>query len=80
MSSRSLIGAKAPDVQGKLMALGTMVSINQVIDFEMATRVAAEYGQEIEDVGFKEQDFLEAPTRPRLRDRTASSRAPRSSP
>jgi translation initiation factor IF-2 len=57
-----LIGAKSPDVQRKLMALGTMVSINQVIDVEMATKVAAEYGQEVEDVGFKEQDFLEAPT------------------
>jgi translation initiation factor IF-2 len=56
-----LLGAKAPDVQRKLMSLGTMVSINQTIDVETATKVAAEYGQQVEDVGFKEQEYLEAP-------------------
>ncbi|NQZ95059.1 MAG: translation initiation factor IF-2 [Myxococcales bacterium] len=54
-----MLGAKAPDVQRKLMALGTMVSINQAIDIETATKVAAEFGYEVQDVGFKESVFLE---------------------
>jgi translation initiation factor IF-2 len=56
-----LIGAKAPDLQRKLMALGTMVSINQAIDVETAAKVAADYGHEVQDVGFKEREYLEAP-------------------
>ncbi|MGH0032984.1 MAG: translation initiation factor IF-2 [Myxococcota bacterium] len=63
-----LLGAKAPDVQRKLMALGTMVSINQTIDVETATRVASEYGQEVEDVGFKEQEFIAAPQESEAKD------------
>jgi translation initiation factor IF-2 len=55
------LGVKAPQVQGKLMAFGTMVSIHQAIDVETASRVAKEFGFEVQDVGFQEQDFLEAP-------------------
>jgi len=55
------LGAKAAQVQGKLMALGTMVSIHQTIDIETAGRVAKEFGFEVQDVGFQEQSFLEAP-------------------
>jgi translation initiation factor IF-2 len=54
-----LLGAKAPDVQRKLMALGTMVSINQSIDIETARKVAAQYDAEVQDVGFKEEAFFE---------------------
>ncbi|MGI9592790.1 MAG: translation initiation factor IF-2, partial [Myxococcota bacterium] len=56
-------GSKAPEVQRKLMALGTMVSINQIIDVETVTKVAAEFGYEVQDTGFKEEEFLE-PTEP----------------
>jgi translation initiation factor IF-2 len=55
------LGAKAAQVQGKLMSFGTMVSINQTIDVETAGRVAKEFGFEVQDVGFQEQSFLEAP-------------------
>ena len=55
------LGVKAPQVQGKLMAFGTMVSIHQSIDVETASRVAKEFGFEVQDVGFQEQDFIEAP-------------------
>jgi translation initiation factor IF-2 len=55
-----LIGAKAPEVQRKLMALGTMVSINHMLDFETASKVAGDYGVEVQDTGFKEEAFLEA--------------------
>ncbi len=55
------LGAKAPQVQGKLMSFGTMVSIHQTIDVETASRVAKEFGFEVQDVGFQEQSFLSAP-------------------
>jgi translation initiation factor IF-2 len=42
-----LIGAKAPVVQGKLMALGIMVSINQKVDVETCRKLAEEYGIEV---------------------------------
>jgi len=53
------IGHKAPQLQAKLMALGTMASVNQAIDAETARKVAEEYGYEIQDVGFKEEEVLE---------------------
>jgi len=59
-----LLGAKAPEVQRKLMALGTMVSINHMIDFDTASKVADEYGYEVQDVGFKEAEFLDTAETP----------------
>jgi len=53
------LGVKAPEVQRKLMALGTMVSINQEIDLETAKAVSAEFNYEVEDVGFREEQYLE---------------------
>jgi len=57
-----LLGSKAAQIQGKLMALGTMVSVNQVLDVDTVRTVAAGMGYEVQDVGFKEEEFLEAPT------------------
>lgn len=54
-----LLGAKAPQIQGKLMALGIMVSVNQTIDLETTRKIADEFGAEVQDVGFKEEEFLE---------------------
>jgi translation initiation factor IF-2 len=54
-------GLKAPAIQGKLMALGIMVSVNQRIDFETVERIAGEMGFEAVDVGFKEAEFLDTP-------------------
>jgi len=51
----SQLGQKAPVVQGKLMALGTMASIHQELDLDTARRLAAEYGYEVRDVGFDEK-------------------------
>ena len=53
-----MLGVKAAAVQRELMKLGTMVSINQTIDLETARTVGAEFGFEVQDVAFKEQDFL----------------------
>jgi translation initiation factor IF-2 len=52
------LGQKAPAVQGKLMALGTMASVNQLIDVEVARQVAAQFGFEVQNVGFDEQAVL----------------------
>ncbi len=52
------LGAKAAEVQGRLMALGTMASVNQQLDLETARKVATHYGFEVQDVGFQEQDVL----------------------
>lgn len=54
-------GLKAPAIQGKLMALGIMVSVNQRIDFETVQKIADEMGFEVTDVGFKEEEFLDTP-------------------
>ena len=54
-----LLGQKAPAIQGRLMALGTMVSINQLVDVAVSRQVAEEFGFEVEDTGFKEEAFLE---------------------
>jgi translation initiation factor IF-2 len=53
-----LLGAKAPAIQGKLMALGIMVSVNQTVDVETSRKVASDMGFEVVDVGFKEEEFF----------------------
>ena len=55
-----LLGAKAPEIQRKLMALGTMVSVNQAVGVEVARQVSTEFGYEVQDVGFREEEFLAA--------------------
>ncbi|MDD9871908.1 MAG: translation initiation factor IF-2 [Deltaproteobacteria bacterium] len=54
------LGAKAAEVQGKLMAFGTIVPLHQAIDAETAARVAGEFGFEVENTGFREEHYLEA--------------------
>jgi len=54
-----MMGVKAPEVQKRLMALGTMASINQSIDVEVASQLAAEFGFQVQDVGFREEEFFE---------------------
>jgi translation initiation factor IF-2 len=61
-------GLKAPVIQGKLMALGIMVSVNQHVEYETVAKLAAEMGFEASDVGFKEDTFLDTP----VSDETAS--------
>jgi translation initiation factor IF-2 len=55
-----LLGEKAATVQSRLMGLGTMVSVNQTIDVETVRTVAALFGAEVEDVGFREEIYLDA--------------------
>jgi len=52
------LGAKAAEVQGRLMALGTMATLHQGLDFETATTLAEQYGFEAQNVGFDEAAVL----------------------
>jgi translation initiation factor IF-2 len=54
------LGAKAAEVQGRLMALGIMASVNQKLEIEAASKVAAQYGFEVQNVGFQEAEVLGA--------------------
>jgi translation initiation factor IF-2 len=53
------LGAKAAQVQGKLMSLGTMVAMNQTIGADVATKIAAEFDAEVQNTGFQEAEFIE---------------------
>ncbi|HET6303689.1 MAG TPA: translation initiation factor IF-2 [Myxococcota bacterium] len=52
------LGAKAAEVQGKLMAQGQLVSLSQSVDAALAGVVAAQYGFEVQDVRFREEELL----------------------
>ncbi len=54
------MGIKGSEVIKKLLQLGIMVTINQVIDFDSAALVGSEFGYEIEKASFEEADFLQA--------------------
>jgi len=53
------MGIKGNEVIKTLMQLGVMVTINQVIDFDAAALVGAEFGYEIEKAAFEETDLLQ---------------------
>jgi translation initiation factor IF-2 len=52
------MGVKAPALIKSLFALGVMATINQALDLDTATLLATEFGYEVENVSFDEQDFL----------------------
>ena len=53
------MGVKGGGLIKKLMDLGVMATINQVIDAEVASLVANEFGYEVEKVSLERQDLLE---------------------
>ena len=54
------MGVKASEIIKKLMELGVMVNINQVIDADTAALIASEYNYEVENVSLEfEQEFEE---------------------
>jgi translation initiation factor IF-2 len=52
------IGVKATAVISKLMGLGVTASMNEAIDFDTATLVGPEFGHEVKQVMFREEDFI----------------------
>jgi len=53
------MGVKAGEVIKKLMALGMMATINQVLDADTATLVAADFDHQVENVAFDAESMLE---------------------
>lgn len=49
---------KASDVIQKLIGLGVMATINQVVDFDTATILADDFGFTVEQTGFDEEEAL----------------------
>ena len=52
------MGLKSTNVIKVLMNLGTLATVNQALDFDTATLVAAEFEYEVESVGFSEDTYL----------------------
>ncbi len=52
------MGIKASEIIVKMMGLGVMVTLNQVIDYETASLVSAEFNFELERAAFEEDTFL----------------------
>jgi translation initiation factor IF-2 len=55
------LSLKAGDIIKKLMGMGVMAGLNQSLDFDTATLVAAEFGYEVEKSAFDEGDLLSLP-------------------
>jgi len=53
------MGVKGSEVIKKLMEIGVMVNINQLIDADVASLVASEFGYEVEKTSIESQDLLE---------------------
>ena len=53
------MGVKGGDLIKKLMEMGVLVNINQVIDADIASLVASEFGYEVERISIERQDLLE---------------------
>ena len=54
------MGVKAAEVIKKLMQLGVMSTVNQVLDVDTATLVASEFGYNVENVAFDVEAAIEA--------------------
>ncbi len=55
------MGVKVGDVINKLMGMGVMASINQSIDFDIASLVASEFSFQIEKAELEFEDTLQTP-------------------
>ncbi|NWF92018.1 MAG: translation initiation factor IF-2 [Syntrophaceae bacterium] len=53
------MGVKGGELIKKLMEMGVLVNINQVIDADVASLVAGEFGYEVERVSLEREDLLE---------------------
>jgi translation initiation factor IF-2 len=52
------MGVKASDLIRKMMELGTMATINKVIDLDTASIIAHEFGYEVENIAFEEGTLI----------------------
>lgn len=56
------MGVRGGDLIKKLMDIGVMVNINQLIDADMASLAASEFGYEVERISLEHQELLERKT------------------
>ncbi|MBE7415733.1 MAG: translation initiation factor IF-2 [Deltaproteobacteria bacterium] len=54
------LGVKAGEIIKKLMGLGIMATVNQLIDLDAVTLIAQEYGHEVESTAVLEENLMEA--------------------
>ncbi|MDK2956740.1 MAG: translation initiation factor [Desulfovibrionales bacterium] len=52
------MGVKAQEIIKTLFSMGVMATINQSLDLDTATLVSSEFGYEVENVAFTEENFL----------------------
>ncbi|MEW6055276.1 MAG: translation initiation factor IF-2 [Bdellovibrionota bacterium] len=52
------MGVKTNEVIKKLIGMGVMATLNHTLDMDTATLLAGEYGYEIENVAFKEENII----------------------
>jgi translation initiation factor IF-2 len=56
------MGIKSNEIIKSMMAMGTMATVNQTIDFETAALIAAEFNYEVERASFEEETLLKQET------------------
>ncbi len=52
------LGIKGAEIIKKLMGMGSMVTLNQALDFDTAQIIAQDYGYEVKKIGFEEAEHL----------------------
>jgi len=70
------MGVKAGDVIKKLMGMGMMATINQVLDADTATLIASEFDHQVENVAFDADSMLEVEHQVEEQESTLSPRSP----
>ena len=70
------MGVKAGEVIKKLMGLGMMATINQVLDADTATLIASEFDHQVENVAFDAESVLEVEHQVEEQETALVSRSP----
>ena len=70
------MGVKAGEVIRKLMGLGMMATINQVLDADTATLIASEFDHQVENVAFDVESALQVDTSAEEEESALVSRSP----
>jgi len=70
------MGVKAGDVIKKLMGMGMMATINQVLDADTATLIASEFDHQVENVAFDADSMLEVEHQAEEQESTLLPRSP----
>ena len=56
------LGVKVSEVINKLLKMGMMVTINQIVDFDTVSLVASEFQYEVQNIAFEEEDLFKKVT------------------